>query len=169
MAEEPVWGQWAWENRDKISHGVTALWRWLWPKLENVPEPGSADEKPGVLVLGPGGVGKSTLGKVLSGKFDPFFDLPETYDESLDVESYELGDLPGMEILVPPGQPHRREATWHSQLEKLATGKFGCNQPSGRNLGEPGQIAREKICRFSCKTPQNVHALNLQSTNKPRI
>jgi hypothetical protein len=52
------------------------------------------------------------------------FGLPSNYDESLEVESYPLKDVPDLEILVPLGQEHRREATWGAELAKLAAGEF---------------------------------------------
>ena len=120
---DPAWGDWIWENRDKISLGLAALYRWLRSDSDIDQGHSPADEKPGILVLGPGGVGKSTLGKILSGRLDPFGGLVGDYLEDVDVQSFPLDDASGVEVLVAPGQQHRR-GTWNDELTKLAAGKY---------------------------------------------
>lgn len=121
---EPRWRQLAWENRDKIIEIIAALYHWVWPPHSKDQAGKAGEENPGVLVLGPGGVGKSTFGRIMSGQFTPLFDDPGAYDESIDVETYEWDRESPTEISVPPGQSHRRDATWGEKLAKLAQGKF---------------------------------------------
>ena len=121
-----TWGEWARENKPIITLGISVLRDRLWPKEKKDSEStaGSQEQKPGVLILGPGGVGKSTLGKILSGQFDLLFDLPGPYDESIEVERYPVKNNSGLEIVVPPGQPQRRATTWEEHLNGLSSGKF---------------------------------------------
>ncbi len=79
---------------------------------------------PGLLIIGPGGAGKSTLARILSKGYDPLFDLPGEYAESIDVETYRLGGKHKAEITVPPGQHARRPSTWANLHSDLAAGKF---------------------------------------------
>ena len=73
-----------------------------------------------LVVFGPGGAGKSTLGKFLQGKVDGL----GKYDESLDTEEYKLKSDLWCTILVPPGQKRRREAIpfWDTLYENLRKG-----------------------------------------------
>jgi hypothetical protein len=109
---------WLWKNKDWIGRRLKDVSSWF--------RKGNATKRePGILILGTGGSGKSTLARILS---DPGFsfllDLPGEYEESIGVESYALKDSPGVEIVVPPGQKHRREATWGDLHSDLATGKY---------------------------------------------
>lgn len=97
---------------------------WLgWGRKPQPPEPAVADAR-GVLILGSGGVGKSTLGKILSGEYDLLFDLAGEYNESLFTETYLQGGPDGVAMIVPPGQPTRRAVTWDEMFQDLAGGKF---------------------------------------------
>ncbi len=107
----------AWENKEWVTARVKEIVAWLWPK------PAVAKNQPGVIVVGPGGVGKTTLGKVLSLQPDFLFD-PSGYEESLNVEHYELQDEPGVEVVVLPGQKHRRDESWADLNADIANGKF---------------------------------------------
>ena len=98
----------------------------------------SSDRKstnvPTILIIGPGGVGKSTFAQMLSGQHDSLLEIPGPYQESLGLERYVLDDDQTVELIVPPGQRHRRDATW-TDLEKtisaggyrgiIVTGSYG--------------------------------------------
>lgn len=109
---------WVWEKRHAIVRRLAELRDWF--------KAGSTVDhttQPGILVIGPGGVGKSTFAKIVCGDYDPLLDDLAKYDESLVLETYRLSD-PHVEIVVPPGQQHRRETSW-TQLERdLAAGRF---------------------------------------------
>lgn len=82
---------------------------------------------PGILILGPGGVGKSTLGALLSGEGDRSpFAAPPPYNESVSLERYALKRDSGPEamVLVPPGQEHRRVREWDALLGELRDGRY---------------------------------------------
>jgi ABC-type multidrug transport system ATPase subunit len=65
----------------------------------------------GILILGPGGVGKTTLARILAGEYDFLLESPGEYDESIGIERYTLADAPKVNIVVSPGQEIRRAAT----------------------------------------------------------
>src|SRR5439155_19898988 len=95
---------WLWKNKDWIAARFGELKAWY--------HRGKGTKKePGILILGPGGAGKSTLARLLAGEYDYLRDLPGEYEESVGVETYVLKDSPRVEVVVPPGQRQRREAT----------------------------------------------------------
>jgi hypothetical protein len=80
------------------------------------------DGKLKIAIFGAGGTGKSTLGKVLSGEFDPN-SLLQPYQESISTEHYKLDSNFVGTVIVAPGQI-RREDTWDNLFRTMAGGKF---------------------------------------------
>lgn len=103
---------------------VRAWWRGEGkdPTAPITPGPDPSSE-PGVLILGPGGTGKTTLARLLSGGGD-LLDPPQTYEGSVGQEKYSLSDAPRAEIVVPPGQKHRRGQAWDDLLAAAAAGDY---------------------------------------------
>jgi len=75
-----------------------------------------------IVTFGPGGVGKSTLGKILSGALDIRKATPK-YEESSDIEKFDLNNDISGELIVGPGQERRSTGTWHELYRKLSHGK----------------------------------------------
>jgi nucleoside phosphorylase len=133
---------WDWEAPRLIHGKVTTVTEWLAgatpaPQVEEtrpsaVPVPpgdvaSTPTPAPRILILGPGGVGKTTLGTFLSGKEDRSpFAAPPAYNETVTVERYALKQEGGPEamILVPPGQEHRRVTTWEGLYKDVLEGRF---------------------------------------------
>lgn len=108
---------WTWRNRDEIGKNLARVWNWFRGK-------GPVEPSPGVLIFGPGGSGKTTLAKVLSEPIDWLADPPGLYAESIGTERVKLHDAPNVEVVVPPGQSIRRDATWPKLLADLIAGKY---------------------------------------------
>jgi energy-coupling factor transporter ATP-binding protein EcfA2 len=73
-----------------------------------------------VVVLGAGGVGKTTLGQILSGEI---LSPGEEYKESINTESFSYRGRVYGSLLVGPGQRRRREHHWPKLREQISQGK----------------------------------------------
>ncbi len=75
-----------------------------------------------IAIFGPGGTGKTTLGRILAREFDRL-SPPFNYEGSLFTEVYKIeGPRVGV-IYVAPGQ-ERRENTWDEVLRQMVDGKI---------------------------------------------
>lgn len=104
---------------------------------------------PRVLIIGPGGVGKSTLGRFISGAA-PRLTTDETrYVESLDVEEYALAS-PAAEFVVPPGQKNRRDWAWNELERGLVEGVFdGVMLVMAYGFHSIGDVSWQSLARSS--------------------
>ena len=111
---------WAWKERKDLGEVARRVNPWL---RRRTPEPGdgAADTDRPILFLGAGGVGKSTFAKRLLAE-EPGPD----YEESFNTERYLVPgrDDSEVEVVVPPGQTQRREATWNSVLADVGVSRY---------------------------------------------
>ena len=102
---------WLWKNWDTLSERLRRLKGWV-----------QSDEAKGeILIVGGGGVGKSTLGSLLCG---PILTRgAEEYRESIGAEEFTIEDAK-VSAIVLPGQAHRRDANWAEYEERIRAGNI---------------------------------------------
>ena len=113
------WFNWAWDNRKELRRYLNQLYRWFRGESK-----GNRPSTRGILILGAGGVGKTTLARLLAGQYHQLAQTLGKFEEDLAIEKYALSDHPEIEIVVPPGQHHRRDASWSDLLRRVASGEF---------------------------------------------
>jgi DNA polymerase III delta prime subunit len=101
---------WLWTNK-KIVSDVT---KWLFRRSNKRP----------FLIMGAGGVGKTTTARLLKGEFDQAAKIPGVYEESMELETYSLKDDSRVTVVVPPGQVHRRDSTWKELEAGISADKY---------------------------------------------
>jgi hypothetical protein len=106
--------KWTWENRESILSQLGKIFKWF----------RGSKKAPGILVMGAGGTGKTTLAQLLSGNQPGLLGVPRDYEESIAIERLMLKDDKNVEIVIPPGQQHRRDATWADLESELVDGKY---------------------------------------------
>jgi len=75
-----------------------------------------------IAIFGAAGIGKTTLGKLLSQDFQ-LESLFSPYQESITIEEYQLDSDVFGSVVVVPGQ-ERRQDNWHDILRMIAVGKI---------------------------------------------
>jgi hypothetical protein len=109
---------------------------WIWPPSSNAPPPvppvptptpsppsAGTEPQPGILIIGPGGTGKTTLARLLAGQHPTSpLELPGEYVESMQIEQYAVKD-PVAGVVVPPGQHRHRARDWPQLHAAIAKGE----------------------------------------------
>ncbi|MGE0610000.1 MAG: GTPase domain-containing protein, partial [Pirellulales bacterium] len=102
-----------WLSKKALDAGFREVVRW-WR------QPGQRS----VLILGPGGVGKTTLGQFLSTPMQAVDERRGEYIETISIETFPLSDYKNVEIVVPPGLDHRLAASWAQIAGDIRSGKY---------------------------------------------
>ena len=117
-------GTWAWDNWEKIETRLGKVYSWF-RKDKPTTNSVTTEQEAGILIIGPGGVGKTTLARLLSGEYgNHLFDGYWQNAESISQEHYSLSDDKSIEVVIPPGQKSRREATWLEIQSDITNGKY---------------------------------------------
>lgn len=96
----------------------------LGPKGEATPPEPLIALPRNVLILGPGGTGKSTLARLLSGDVNVLIDPPGYYRPSLFVESVPLLGAPEVQVVVAPGQGDRLAPVFDAVAADIVRGAY---------------------------------------------
>lgn len=111
----------------KLGDDLRSAWNGVRDWIRSWSKPTVPNETPRhVLVVGPGGSGKSSLARLLFRPSLRWLDSFAQYEESLEVEPYSASTNdsadPLGELIVLPGQKLRRQTSWTEQLQQLAAG-----------------------------------------------
>jgi hypothetical protein len=111
VSEESSWLAQAVDGLKRLQEGWK-IFEWFRKKF-TAPKPTTPDQPgeptKGILIIGPGGTGKTTLAKLLSGQLNAWvFGDAWKYAESYAQEHYALIAEPGIELVVPAGQEYRQ-------------------------------------------------------------
>ncbi len=121
--------KWAWDHPDEVLKKILKVNEWFKKKsnveIEENPSNTSPIAQKAILILGPGGVGKSTVARMLAGDFEDILtDAPGYYKESLNLEKFHLNDDSNIGIVVAPGQEYHRPSTWNSLYTQIGLGAY---------------------------------------------
>lgn len=113
-----------WENKNHLFKLLGRALAFLRGKSGDGTPTGKSTPLRPIPILGPSGVGKSMLARVLSGDVNALLDPPPYYDPSLSVETVPLLGETGIELTVFPGEPYRFEREFGKFTADLVKGAF---------------------------------------------
>jgi hypothetical protein len=105
---------WVWSNWDTIKRRLEPVFR-LFRRSGDVP----LNVRP-ILIIGPGGVGKSTLAKLHAGQLDWLLGEPWKYEQSFAIQETKLHGSDNIEVIVAPGQSLQRNLQWDGLGTEIA-------------------------------------------------
>ena len=112
----------AWEKKNWLFGQISRIAKWF---SRTKPEGTSEGaESRGILILGPGGTGKTTLSRFLAGDVNVVIDPPGYYEPSLLVESLPLIGSTNIEVVVAPGQDRHRKREFDGLMADLIAGVY---------------------------------------------
>ncbi|MGL6076363.1 MAG: hypothetical protein ACRC8S_19595 [Fimbriiglobus sp.] len=85
---------------------------------------GIPSNSPGILIIGPGGVGKTTLARVLSGEQSSILEPIGVVERSITFEETQLQGREDVSVITLPGQDRALVSSWKSALSQLVLGKY---------------------------------------------
>jgi hypothetical protein len=113
----------AWEKKSHLLRLLERVWSFFRGRRADGTDNPQAPPRP-ILILGPGGTGKTTLARVLAGDVNVLLDPPGYYEPSLFAESVPLLGESGIELVVMPGQEYRLQREFGKLTADLVKGAY---------------------------------------------
>lgn len=112
----------AWEKKNWLLGRLARIAKWF--SRSSDASIAEETESRGILIIGPGGTGKTTLARFLAGDVNVVFDPPGFYEPSLLVDSLPLNGSKNIEMVVAPGQDRHRKREFDDLMAALVAGVY---------------------------------------------